>query len=343
MKQQSYSRKSVAIKAEGARLLQLHIARRPLTNFWLLLAAALTLVSAVDSACGRICNIKDFLEGCPASDAAYTQIRSDFVIRKDGVVVTDIPCQEPISRIPIAQYTDELIVVQALRTIYHMDEGRAGHLPWTPGTLYDWLKARIGGINITSTGGPDQLLGDAFGDGRSYFNVRAKDDYNRNLQRTWPWMGELIALMMHERRHADPTGYYHTGCCSVGGGGCDQEYNESNLSAYGIQWWLRRHWIEDGPYTGYSCLNRSDVNDIKSSFRNTDNQERDRYCQNPPPILTDANNPVAACHICWRWPRVPMLVWRWLPVWVPVIVVIIGLIAYRTYRSVQTKGTVTNR
>ena len=170
----------------------------------------------------------------PTSDPAYSQIRNDFIIRREGVVVTDVPCQEPISQIPIAQYTDELIVLQALRTIYYIDKGRHGHLLWTPGTLYDWLKARVGGINITSIGALDQFLGNSFGDGRSYFNVRAKDEFNRNWQRTWVGMAEFIALMMHERRHADPGGYLHNGCCAIGPGACDQEYNESNLSPYGF-------------------------------------------------------------------------------------------------------------
>ena len=61
----------------------------------------------------------------PTSDPAYSQIRNDFIIRREGVVVTDVPCQEPISQIPIAQYTDELIVLQALRTIYYIDKGAA--------------------------------------------------------------------------------------------------------------------------------------------------------------------------------------------------------------------------
>jgi hypothetical protein len=153
-------------------------------------------------------------------------------------------------------------------------------------------------------------------------------------------MAEFIALMMHERRHADPGGYLHTGCCAIGPGACDQEYNESDLSPYGIQWWLRRQWIEGGLYTGYACLSAPEVNDIKTFLRNTDNQERDRYCQNPPPFLTDANNPAGMCEWCIWFPKLPILVWRWLPLWVPGILVIIGLIAFRIYKRVQTKGIV---
>ncbi len=209
-------------------------------------------------------------------------------------------------------------------------------MPWTPGTLYDWLKATIGGINISSTG-PDQCCSGGFDDGRSYFNVRAKDDYNRNWLRSWVGISEFIALMMHERRHADPGGYPHAGCCPAGPNSCDQEYNEGNLSPYGIQWWLRRQWIEGGLYTGYACLSAAEVNDIKNFLRNTANQQGGlRFCQNVPPILTDANNPVGGCD-WWscaslRWGR---LFGLWLIVWVPIIFLttLVGWLFYKRARA----------
>ncbi len=66
----------------------------------------------VSPAGGKICNIKNFLEKCPTLDPAYSQIRKDFIIRREGVVVEDVTCVGPISQLPIAQYTDELIVLQ---------------------------------------------------------------------------------------------------------------------------------------------------------------------------------------------------------------------------------------
>jgi hypothetical protein len=316
-------------------------ARNPLWAF--VIAALIFLVAAspvaarpaVGTTIGTTCDIKQFLDECPDSDAAYAQIRADFVIRKDGVLVGSIACQAPVSQIPIAQYTDEVIVLQALRTIYYLDKGRTGHLPWTPGSLYDWLKARAGGINIT-TSGPDQCCSSSFGDGRAYFNVRAKNDSTRDWQRSWVGMAELIGLMMHERRHADPAVYPHVGCCSVGANACDQEYNEANLSAYGIQWWLRRQFIEGGIYTGYACLGAQEVADIKSFLRNTDNSERDRYCQNPPPLLTDANNPADACRLCIARIRDYYRIWRWIPPWIPIsILAVVVLVAWVAYRRVR--------
>ena len=333
------------VVAQAKRIsVTLHTSRRQLAAFIPFVIIALAFFCTARVAEGKICNIKEFLDECPTLDPVSSQIRNDFVIRREGVVVADIPCPSvSISHVPIAQYTDELIVLQALRTIYDLDKGRSGHLPWTPGTLYDWLKLGIQGINISATG-PDQFVGNSFGDGRSYFNVRAKNDTTREWQRSWIGMAELIALIMHERRHADPGGYPHTSCCSVGANGCDQEYNEANLSPYGIQWWLRRQWIEGGLYTGYSCLSKAEVNDIKTFLRNTANQERARYCQNPPPLLTDANNPVGPCSVwCGRWPRIPLLVWRWLPVWVPVIVLLIGLVVWRVNKRAQTTGMTGSR
>src|SRR5262245_26425674 len=93
-----------------------------------------------------IANIALFLDTCPASDPAIAEIRNDFQIRKNQLVVGDIACTEPTSQIPIAQYTDELIALQVLRVIYYMDRGKSGHLPWTPGTLYNWMKSKIKGV-----------------------------------------------------------------------------------------------------------------------------------------------------------------------------------------------------
>src|SRR5262249_39299624 len=57
-------------------------------------------------------DIGPLLSTCPQHDPVYSQIRSDFQIRRNGVLVQEIPCSEPISQLPTSQYTDELIVVQ---------------------------------------------------------------------------------------------------------------------------------------------------------------------------------------------------------------------------------------
>jgi hypothetical protein len=90
-------------------------------------------------------DIGPLLSTCPQHDPVYSRIRSDFEIRRNGVLVQDIPCSEPISQLPISQYTDELIVVQGLRAVFYMDLGSTS-LPWAPGmTLYDWMKSKMAG------------------------------------------------------------------------------------------------------------------------------------------------------------------------------------------------------
>ncbi len=187
-----------------------------------------------------ITNIDTFLEQCPTSDPAISQILSDFTIKKDGVEVSDFNCVEPISGLPIEQYTNELILLQGLRTIYYLDKGRTGHLPWTPSSLYDWLKSKVGGFNISSTTTYDHCCG-LWADGTRYFTIRDADESNRELDRSWRGIAGNIALMMHEARHVD--GFPHTGCCPVGGSGCDQRYDETDLSPYGIQYWLFKNWL----------------------------------------------------------------------------------------------------
>jgi hypothetical protein len=63
----------------------------------------------------RFNHIEDVLNTCPQNDPYYGTIRSQFVIRRNGIWVGDIPCTEPVSEIPISQYSDELITLQALR------------------------------------------------------------------------------------------------------------------------------------------------------------------------------------------------------------------------------------
>lgn len=106
-------------------------------------------------ACGSpfIADIERFLDTCPASDPATNEILNDFQIRRNGVLVGEILCNEPVSQLPVSQYTDALIVLQGLRVMYYMDRQQHGHLPWTPGSMYDWMKSRIQGIDIRDISG----------------------------------------------------------------------------------------------------------------------------------------------------------------------------------------------
>ncbi|MGA1842017.1 MAG: VWA domain-containing protein [bacterium] len=239
-----------------------------------------------------ITNIDTFLEQCPTLDPAISQILSDFTIKKDGVEITDFPCAEPISSLPIAQYTDELILLQCLRTIYYMDKGRTGHLPWTSLSLYDWLKSKVGGFNISSTAIFNGCCG-VWPDGKTYITLTTSDDFNREHDRTWLGIAGNIGLIMHEARHID--GFPHVSCCPLGSEACDQRYDTTNLSPYGIQYWLEKSWIDGTLHTGFTCLSSTRINEIKNWLRSAANSRLNRFCEDAPPELNDTNNPLPPC------------------------------------------------
>ena len=245
---------------------------------------------AVD-ACGTpfINNIESFLDTCPSSDSATAQIRNDFQIRRNGILVGDILCSEPISQLPVSQYTDELIALQGLRVIYYMDRGRRGHLPWTPGSLYDWMKTKIGGIDIRD--GSGSFCCESI-DGKLYMAVGAQD-LNRDFDRKWEGISGNINLYAHETRHVD--GFFHTSCCGIAGG-CDQTYDINNLSAYAIQWWLEKSWLMGDINVGFSCSSPGRIQAIINWHLNGANFGfRERFCDNKPPMLSPPPVPGGQC------------------------------------------------
>src|SRR4030095_12401761 len=202
----------------------------------------------VDSACAQITNIHNFLETCPMSDPAVVPILSDFKIRANGVLVENYPCHEPISALALSDYTDPLIVLQGLRVIYYMDRGMSGHLPWTSGTLYDWMKSQIRGIDVR-TDVSNSFCCENLPDGR-YIVVQAQNDFNRDFDRTWLGIAGNIGLYAHEVRHVSGIG--HSSCCGIPGG-CDDLFATNNLSAYGVQWWLEKAWLYGEINVGFAC------------------------------------------------------------------------------------------
>jgi hypothetical protein len=277
--------------------------RKRAAVFWL----AVALVGQTIGARAWICN-EPFVEQCPTADPIYQTIIGDFKIRRDGVPVNvaGITCTPPISAIPIASYTDELILLQALRAIYYMDLGRTNHLPWTPKPLYGWLKDKVGGFEISTTATKDYWAGQEFlnidGDTANYFVIRAKDDFTRDFQRKWAGLSSLIALMMHERRHGDGSAFDHVSCCPSGNGACDNAYDESiNLSPYGIQYWLAKNWISGNINVGLGCMTAAAKTEAVNFMRqeaNTHVAPISNFCTFTPPALTDASNPVGPCVAC---------------------------------------------
>ena len=280
--------------------------------FWL----AFALVSVTNPASAYICDNAQFFEQCPTADPIFSTIVSDFKIRRDGALIdpTTLTCAPPISTIPIASYTDELVLLQALRAIYYMDLGRApGHLPWTSNTLYGWLKEKVGGFEISTTAAYDQWGGQMYlstGDTANYFIIRAKPDSTREFQRKWAGpagISTMISLMMHERRHGDGAAFNHVTCCPAQVSGnpasCDQTYEETaNLSPYGIQYWLEKNWISGDINVGVGCMTPTDQADAINWMRQDANghvaitSTSSNFCTNTPPVLTNANNSPGSCN-----------------------------------------------
>lgn len=258
---------------------------RALLRFALLLSVLVgisRIVAAQEENTCYITNIDFFVEQCPTLDPAIDEILADFRIARDGVDIADVNCEEPISSLPIEDYTDELVLLQGLRIIYYLDKGQSGHLPWSELSLYEWLKSKVGGFNISSTATFNSCCR-VWPDGTRYVTLVTADESNRDLDRTWPWLGFNVGLIMHEARHVD--GYPHVGCCPVGGTGCDLRYDEADLSPFGIQWWLARAWLDGTLNTGFACLSDPRSTNIANSLLSSANGSGRRFCENPPPVL----------------------------------------------------------
>ena len=244
-----------------------------------------------DAAPGQIPSIGPFLERCPQNDPAYAQIRTDFQLRRNGALVGSVGCSEPISAMPVAQYTDELLVLQGLRVMYYMDRGATGHLPWTPGTLYDWVRSRIGGIDISDAGGSYCCV--EYG-GVRHIVVRAQDDFNREFDKRWRGIAGNIDLYAHEARHAD--GFPHSSCCGITGG-CDDAFSEdAAMSPYGIQWFLNRAWLTGDINVGFSCLPAAEATETANwHLVSVNSVFRDRFCAGQPAIVPMPAAPGGPC------------------------------------------------
>lgn len=235
------------------------------------------------SSAGDINNIDRFLEKCPQNDPAFPIITRDFTIRRNGAIVPTPACTEPVSAMPVSQYTDALILLQGLRVMYSMDRGQSGHLPWTAGTLYDWMKTKIKGFDIVgNTTGSGGYCCETFGN--DYYMVYyPADDSNRDFDRTWKGLSDNIAFYSHEARHVD--GFPHVSCCGIPNG-CDQTFDPANLSPYGVQWWLTDLYTTGVIDVGVGCLPPAEAADVLGWDLAGLDQYRSRFCTNPPPPVS---------------------------------------------------------
>jgi len=237
----------------------------------------------------KITDIDAFLEVCPTDDPIFEKLTMDFVLMKNGVWVDpgELECTSPISTLPIEQWTDELIFYQALRTIYYMDFGQAGHLPWTALSLYDWMRKGVDGAQLN-----DGISGGAcctLIEGKTLFWGGTEQESGRDFRRKWNGIAAKIFFYAHERRHADANAPSHTitDCCESSPG-CDQDYDESNLGAYGVAHSLLKQ-IATREIDLGGC---GDLFERLNTMALYGDAQGKNICTNPPdPIVINSNGP----------------------------------------------------
>ena len=252
--------------------------------------ATVTITAAATAPAVRtgIRNIYTFIHGCATSDPVYATIRNDFKILNGGQIFTGtIACSEPYTAMPGEQMTEELLTVQTLWLVYYMSIGTEGRLPWTPLSLYDWMKSQIAGVSIVDQPGNSSCC--LVLNGAKYMTVSRKPTSTLGFYRDWTSLIGWAALFAHETRHA--AGYPHvTGCPAwpqpTDPLGCDPSYDESNLGAYGIQRWLFAHWATGELNIGIACGTPSDAMRDAQTMERGANNYVNLFVTNSPGYMT---------------------------------------------------------
>jgi uncharacterized protein (TIGR03437 family) len=235
--------------------------------------------------------IEQFVDRCPANDPAFNTIHADFDIRLNGVAVTSFPCTEPYTAMAHSQFAPQTLLMQALRIAYYMDQGRSNYLPWTPLRLYDWIKSKVAGIDIITATSSSSCCENIGGKQYIFYGGAPLSDLNITYSLTLNGVIANTALLAHESRHVD--GFPHVSCCNIANG-CDQNYDESNLSPYGIQYYLQRAWLGGNINLNLACLDQSGLPGAVGSqvgviSANDANIYVTRFCGTKPAALaTDA-------------------------------------------------------
>lgn len=227
----------------------------------------------------HILDIADFLQECPLDDQNIAQILRDFEFRVDGQVVQNFPCTSPYYPMTNAQFNDQVKWLQTLRLLFYLDYGQSRHLPWTSLRIYDWVKSKIGGINIL-TGLNGGFCCTTF-NGRPFITVGAlKNNTFGNLQSLpdlrLAFSINNVPLLLHEVRHLD--GFPHSNCCPAGAGRCDNEYDLKNLSPYGMHNWWNSAVLNRQFDFGFNCQSSDFIRNAIDSGWNSIDQQKGNFC-----------------------------------------------------------------
>jgi hypothetical protein len=264
-------------------------------------------------------NIATFLQTCPSNDPAFATIFHDFSVSYDSTPLTqsqlshdlNIVCasiSNPGAPAPTLTQQAEYVVSQVFRTMYYMDNQGTQECPypWTGGTsLYNWEKAMVAGVDIRD----DSAYSDCceVSNGKYLFGLRepAANQYPGDY--TWIGIANQMALYVHEARHSPNNlpppntlnAFLHSTCCPEQGNAvtasCDNTYNESDLTPYGLQYWLFRGWLNGTVNVGYACMTPADVQSVSQFFQVAANEYIGRFCTNPPATVPIPATPGGPC------------------------------------------------
>lgn len=243
----------------------------------------------------NIVNYEDFIKECPMSDPNISQILSDFQIRIDGNIITSFPCTNPYYPMSTSQFTDEEKALQTLRILFYLDIGQSNHLPWTNLRIYDWLKSKIGGINI-QTGLNGGYCCTTY-NGKPFITIGALKNNSFGNYAQIPdlysaWSMHNIVLLLHEVRHLD--GYSHTNCCPSGAGVCDNKYDLADLSPYGMHVWWNKAILNRQFEFGFDCMSSTMKSAIIEGAWSSIDRQKANFCTSPvnpvkPSVWDDCN------------------------------------------------------
>jgi hypothetical protein len=148
------------------------------------------------------------------------------------------------------------------------------------------MKSEVAGVDFraSATGSSCcEVIG-----GKKYITLAKKDSSALKLYSDWVSMSGWLALFAHEARHADGPGHV-TGCPAfplpTDPFGCDATYDPTNISSYGIQYWLYAGWITGYINVGIACASAATVKSITSSQVATANLYPSRFVTNAPPTF----------------------------------------------------------
>jgi hypothetical protein len=241
----------------------------------------------------NISDIAEFVKKCPNEDPAYETLRKSFIILKDGSPVGDIPCSDSFTGMPINDFTNELITVQAMRIAYYLDPGTPNYLPWTSMNLFSWMTSRVSGINLRTE--PGQLYCCDLIDGKRYLVQSIQSDEQRKYKQDWTGLWSTLAYFAHEIRHMDGDYGHVNGCLAFPNpddpAGCDSNYDVNNLGPYGIQYWLDNALLTGVLDIGISCSPATALGSMQSLVTDLNYQFRQRFVRDIPPLVTLPSEP----------------------------------------------------